>query len=153
MHRWRIISDQYTLRSRQANASRKGKKTVSKFNSRPHPRTTQIAAFSSSFVHYALKRLPPIRDTCSSGSGSPSGLPCRRSDVSATAELLTTPGCPLGSPVFWFIGTAELVLMLPECNASSYEHWKRLWPALRSTHAQKEFWELMFSESNESRCF
>lgn len=96
-----------------------------------------IAACSSFLCTLRPKRLPPIRNTCSSGSRSPSGLPSRPSDVSATPELLTPPGFHLWSPVFGFIGTAELVLMLPEWNASSYEHWKRLWPVLRSAHAQR----------------
>lgn len=55
-----------------------------------------IAACSSFLCTLRPKTASPIRNTCSSGSRSPSGLPSRPSDVSATPELLTPPGFHLG---------------------------------------------------------
>lgn len=94
-------------------------------NSRAHPRTARTAA--GALPLYATPcKASPARDTCSSGSGPPSAPPSCRSDVSATAELLATAGFPLGSPGGGFIGTAGLVLMLPERDASSSGRRKRL---------------------------
>lgn len=94
IHRWQInqwpVQDKAYIQTSKCRS--KGKITMSNLTPKP-----QLAPLS--FVHYALKRFPPIRNTCSSGSRSPSGLPSRRSDVSATPELITPPGFH-GSPFF-----------------------------------------------------
>lgn len=93
-----------------------------------HPPTPQFRCFSPSFVpsfvHYrsALRGLS-IRDTCSSGPSSPSGLPSRCSDAPCAAGAANPAGVSPSAARCPFIYTAELVLMLlTEWYASSDGH-------------------------------
>lgn len=87
-------------------------------------RIHKLPQFRSRFPSFLCTLRPetasPIRDTCSSRPGSPSGLPSRCTNAPAPLEQQTPPVFLLRPTPFRFISTAELVLMLPECNASSY---------------------------------
>lgn len=95
----------------------------------PHPQTPRFGCFSPSFLCTLLRpetASPPIRDTCSSGPDSPSGLPSRCSGAPAPLEPQTPPGFVVRRPLSFYLhggaasdaaGVQRIFGRTPACNA------------------------------------
>lgn len=98
-----------------------------------------------SFVHYALKRLPPSETPV---PPAPAHLLVSHLAVRCTGAVAAphTAGMSPPSPGVWCISTAELVLMLPESNASSDGHQPPtpLGRSKRGACGTGGFWVVMF---------